>query len=320
MNIKPGGFSEIGLSTANMDSWKEFLESVGGYEEVWRGESPPPVKSLWRLNKETTVKECLLGRPGAVSGFIRLFEFEGIEQVEIRRDMSPGDNGGIFDIDLRVSAMSPFVNLLKDRGWTGISEGPVDWKFGQVEVREWLVRGPDSVVLALIERLAPRLEEFAEMQGFSHAFNSTQLVADMDGAAKFYRDLGFVAFIDLHGPLPGRGGEALGLPPDKAPGTPVDLKILHPEGVMNGSIELVRIRGQAERHAGDRGLPHNLGLNLMRFPVSDLRAYAQQLERIGLLPAGTEPVATPLEPFGMTEMIALQTPEGAWLEFYQAFS
>jgi len=67
-------------------------------------------------------------------------------------------------------------------------------------------------------------------------------------------------------------------------------------------------------------LPHNLGLNLLRFPVSNLQAYMTQLEQLGLLPADTQAVSTRIEPFGETQIFALRTPDGAWLEFYQEFS
>jgi len=319
MTIKPGGFTEVGLSTADLDGWVDVLTSVGGYKEVWRGETPASTRPLWGLAPESSVQECLLGRPGFGTGFIRLYRFKAPEQVEIRRDMMPWDSGGIYDLDIRVASVPAFVDRLESRGWQSFAP-PADWTFGQVQVREWLVRGPESVTLALIERLAPRMEDIDALDGFSHIFNSTQIVSDMQRSADFYYKLGFIDVVHLEGPLPGRGGELLGLSPAEAPTTPVDLLIVHPEGVMDGSVELITIANRKSRNAGPRALPHNLGLNLLRFPVSNLQAYMTQLEQLGLLPADTQAVSTRIEPFGETQIFALRTPDGAWLEFYQEFS
>ena len=142
----------------------------------------------------------------------------------------------------------------------------------------------------------------------------------MDRTVGFYEQLGFVEVLHHHAPLSGRGGEVLGLPPEKAPDTQVDLVILQPEGTMSGSVELVKIEGISGQDVAARALPYNLGLNLLRFPVNDLYAYAAQIRQQGFLPVDGRIVSTQLEPFGETEIMALQTPDGAWLEFYQAYS
>ena len=271
---------------------------------------------LWGLPKGTTATECLLGAPGAEAGHIRLFRFEGVRQEVIRRDTAAWDSGAIFDLDIRVPEVRPLVEPLEGLGWSGVS-APVDWPFGELRVREWLVTGPESVILALIQRLEPPLEGFDGLQGFSRVFNSSQIVRDMGRAIRFYEKLAFREILHHRGPLSGRGGEVLGLPAESAPATPVELVILQPEGEMNGSVELVSIDGLGGRDVSGRGLPCNLGLNLLRFPVSDAAAYAAQLQQKGItISAG--PVRTRLEPFGETEIFAVLTPDGAWLEFYTA--
>ncbi len=317
---KPGGFSEAGISTTDIDGWVEVLSQIGGWEEIWRGESPDSLKPIWGLDKDCRVLECLMGSPGATTGHIRLFQFECGEQEVIRAGTDTWDSGGIFDLDIRVPALNPFLEPLERRGWQGVSQ-PIDWQFGQVQVREWLATGPDAVIIALIERLAPPLEQdWRDLEKFSHVFNSSQTVADMDRAISFYEKLGFLEVLHHHAPLSGRGGEVLGLSAEKADTTPVDLVILQPEGTMSGSIELVKIEGQNGRDVAARALPQNLGLNLLRFPVSDLHSFAEQIAHRGLLPVDGRIISTRLEPFGDTKIMALQTPDGAWLEFYQDFS
>jgi len=319
MSLKPGGFSEAGISTENLETWLEVLVEVGGYQEIWRGESPAAIKPLWGVPVKNPVLECLLGNPCSTTGFIRLFQFDAMIQETIRHDTHTWDSGGIFDLDIRVPSLLPLVKPLESRGWKGVSP-PVDWQFGQLQVQEWLARGPDSVILALIERLAPPLKGWDGLEKFSHVFNSSQSVADMDRAVGFYEKLGFIEVIRHTGPLLGRGGEMLGLSSEKAQATPVELVILQPEGILSGSVELVKIEGVPGRDVATKGLPYNLGLNLLRFPVRDLRSFAAQLKQQGIRPVDDCIISARLEPFGETEIMALQTPDGVWLEFYQDFS
>lgn len=314
MEIRPEGFTEAGISTARPEEWIELLSAVGGYEIRWEGKASSALNALWGVPEDTSVTECLLAPPVADTGFIRLFRFEQVRQEVIRRGAHAWDSGGIFDLDIRVPAVRPCVDRLEKRDWTGVSQ-PVDWPFGEVRVREWLATGPEAVVLALIERLAPPLEGFEKPDGFSHVFNSSQVVSDMEAALAFYEKLGFVELLHHTGPLKGRGGEVLGLPPERAPETPVELVILQPRGEMSGSVELVRVEGLDSRDVSRRGLPFNLGLNLLRFPVADAAGYAAQLQARGLEPRSPV-VRTRIEPWGETEIFAIQTPDGAWLEFY----
>lgn len=314
MTIKPKGSSEVGISTNDLEGWVDFLTLVGGYREIWRGESPDHNKTLWQTPTRETVQECLLGSPHSESGFIRLFQFENIKQEEIRRGTHAWDSGGIYDIDIRVKELIPIVAKMQSLGWEGTRQA-IEWQFGPSQVMEWISQGPDAVTIALIQRLAPPLENWDDRQKLSHVFNSAQVVADMDRAMSFYSKLGFIEIVRHNGPMPGRGGEVLGLTPD----IPVELVIIHPSGIMEGSIELVKIDGIEGRSVAHRGLPHNLGLNMLRFPVSDLRSYVAQLETDGISPVQGQIISSRIEPFGDTEIMALKTPDGVWLEFYQDF-
>jgi len=139
----------------------------------------------------------------------------------------------------------------------------------------------------------------------------------MGRAINFYRKLGFVEIVHHHDPLPGNGGEVLGLAPDMAARTVVELVILQARGVMDGSVELVSIEHQNSQNYASRGKPYNLGLNLLRFPVANLRGYLNALTTEGIRPVNGRLFSTRIEPFGQVELIAVQTPDGAWLEFYQ---
>jgi len=316
-----GGFTEAGIGTRNPNAWVELLCGLGGWREIWRGETPQPIRELWSLDPSVRVTELLLTSERSKLGRVRLFHTEGLQQKRIRPDTNTWDCGGIFDLDIRVPSLPPFVQPLQQLGWQGLSPLPVDWQFGPLQVREWLTRGLDDVVLALIERIAPPLEGWDDLKGFSEVFNSSQIVADMDRSVAFYETLGMVKTVEHIGPLQGRGGEVLGLKPEQAPKTPVRLVILAPPGRQGGSLELVSFE---DADVGGQDLsalaaPFNLGLNLLRFPVRNLHQFMVHLENAGITPEGGGIIQAPFLPQSETTLAAIRSPDGVWLEFYQAF-
>nr|WP_255719212.1 VOC family protein [Pelomonas sp. P8] len=203
--------------------------------------------------------------------------------------------------------------------WHGAAP-PIAWDFGTLGVKEWLVRGPDNVRLALIERLHPPLQGFDHLRDFSQVFNSSQLVRDVDVAAAFYRDvLGFQLVSQYESTGFAAGPNLFGAPPALAPQIGLKLCIVHPEGRMEGSVELVAAPGACGRDlSADAGPPH-FGMATLRFPVRGIDALARHAEACG------QPLAMPLStvalaPYGELRLLALQAPDGAWLEFYEPVS
>lgn len=324
INTAGRGFTEAGLATCEPDTWLEFLSECGHWQLFWSGRTPPEILRSWGVREDAEVREWLLARPGHETGFIRVFDVSGLcpegSTPCIRAAASSWDTGGIFDLDLRVRELLPFQPGLKSRGWRGISWQPVDWKFGELDVREWLVTGQDGVVLALIERLAPPLATPAVPAGFGPVFNSSQIVRDMDASVGFYSALGFRLVVNHSGPLASRGGEVLGIPPDRVASTPVRLAIMHPGGEFNGSVELVSFEDAGEEFQGRdlsaQALPWHRGLNLLRFPAGNLELLLKHLATKGIQPAG-DVAKTRLEPWGQVLVVPVTSPDGAWLEFYQ---
>lgn len=314
----PAGFSEAGICTADFTPWIELFCQIGGWQQRWQGSMSAAALQLWGLSADVTGEECFLSRPDRDTGGIRLFKLHGIEQQTLRNQAQSWDSGGIFDLDIRVKSVHDWVAPLQERGWEGISPQPVDWQFGELEVREWLTRGPEDVILALIQRLAPSLQGWDELHGLSHVFNSSQIVHDMHTAMEFYQAMGFKTLVDQSGPLKNQGGEVLGLHPDIAPSTPVRLVIMQPQGVMDGSIELLSFENPAQqgKNLAEQTKPWQLGLNLLRFPVADLDGFMQRLQSAGIPLAGG-PVNIELPPLGAARFIAVCTADGSWLEFYQ---
>lgn len=315
MTFSITGIREAGLCVSELESWLELFTRHGGWQIQHQGFTDDALRQLWPAHGSQPVQEVLLQRPGEAFGKVRLFKFAGIEQQPIRAQAMPWDTGGIFDLDLRVDQLSQWHQLLSERHWGGISP-PVDWQFGNLKIREWLALGPESVVIAFIQRLAPPLEGPPLGHGFGHMFNSSQTVSHMRDAVAFYEYLGFKTMVSHYGPLEGGGGAVLGLEPEILDKEPVELVIMHPQGIMEGSVELVALPHRPGQRVDERALPHNLGLNLLRFEVEGIKSLAA---RLSLLPKTIVrgPVPTHLEPVGAVDLLATRTPDGAWLEFYQ---
>lgn len=189
---------------------------------------------------------------------------------------------------------------------------------GGLIVKEWLTRGPDNVRLALIERIEPPLPEADQPVGFGPVFNFSQIVRDMDTALKFYCGvLGFERAVSFQtGALPS-AANVLGLPPGLASQVSLDLNIVHPKGLVKGSIELVRVNGAAGLDLSDTARLPNFGMALLRHPVRGLRVFAEHLARQGW-PLAMPLTRVSLAPHGEVDLLAVRTPDGAWLEFYEA--
>ena len=312
-----GGFSEAGVVVRDLAAWTALLRDIAGWEMLAEGALDDGWKRLWGVPAAETARERLLGRAGSDKGHVRLFAFDGRERPEARGGTRAWDPGGHFDLDVRVTDMVAAREAVTRGGFRGVSPAPVRWRFGDLDVREWLVTGPESVVLALIERLRPPPDPAPPATGFSGVFNASQIVADMGAALDFYARLGFRTVVRHTGPLADGGGQVLGLAPDEAERTPVDLAILHPAGVVDGSVELVAFPGRDGRHAGPGARPDHRGINVLRFPVQDLPGFSDRLAHDGIAMEPPGIVEARLAPHGAVRALAVRSPDGAWLEFYE---
>jgi hypothetical protein len=307
----PHGYEEAGLGTATPDFWLDCFLKRGGWSLLWEG--PGSEHPLWPEAAPRPRREWLLGRADWPTGKVRLFEFDAA--IPAPRDGAhTWDTGGIFDLDVRVRDLPAWAKRLEADGFRGVSE-PVTWPFGELRIGEWLARGPDGVVLALVERMHPPLDGPGPGAGFSHAFNSSQTVRDVNAHLGLFAALGFQPRIRQVEPLGGRGGEMLGLPAEDARTTPVDLAICHPTGELDGSVEFVALPETTGRHVDALASPACRGLNLLRFPVTGVEAMAQALVDRGIEPSARATWRLP--PHGMVRGFALRTPDGSWMEFFE---
>ena len=308
------GWQEAVLSVEDLESWREVFTRVAGWEVLHEGEVPRAWLNAWALPEQVTAEELVVGNPGTRAGWVRLVKFRGVSQRQIRSNAQTWETGGWFDINLRVRDMEAKLRQLQSRGWQGRSD-PVQFTFGPFTVIEWLAMGPDGVALALIQRVDPPLEGWPELREMSRAFNATQIVGDMDAALDFYLNaLGFEIYLEHEGPSETPGPNVLGLPHNLAAGISRQVYIVHPEGQNLGSVELLGFRGAQGRDFSELAVPPNLGILMLRFPISDVR----ELE-FALADSGTPVIYTarsqPLAPYGAVDVAVIRGPNGEWIEF-----
>lgn len=312
------GFDEILLSVFDIPRAAAALVDVGG----WRlGETVPiPREQLaaWGLPASAEGSQALLLPPRGRHGRLRLLCFAGVERELIRPSQHVWDSGGIFDIDLfSTDARGAYRRLQRDHGWTALGE-PVDYVIGPFDVTQVVAVGPDGLLLAIIE---PRDKAGLELPApgtLSRAFNSTQLVRDMDAALAFYCDtLGWMLTMqsDVVG-VREPGANVLGLPMPHAVDTLRRVAIVHPQGLNDGSVELMQLGGMTGEDYAARCVPPHVGLLAKRLPVADAAAEAERLAAKGVVPFA--PLARQeIHGIGPVLSFAIRSPDGAMLEFYQ---
>jgi len=311
------GWIEAVITTQDPAPWIDLFTEHAGWEVRSKSKINAGLAALWNLPDTAKGREILLANKGSTSGFIRLIHLKGVDQDWIRANDRPWDTGGIFDLNLRVVGMNDLRDVMLAAGWQGDSE-PIQYQFGPFEVIEWILRGPDGVRFALIERLKPTLEGYPNLKIISRTINATQIVKDMAASRAFYEDvLGMEIYLEHSGPSDKPGPNVLGLTYEDSTSVTRNVYIYNrfdPQTL--GSIELLSYDGASGADLSAKAAPHNLGLSVLRFEVNDLAETMRVITS-----RGGEFVSSPIEmklaPYGDVKIAAMTAPEGARLEFFE---
>ena len=315
-SLVTGGYQEAVFSVSDADSYAEFFTETAGWKILHEGPAPFGILQGWQLPDSASAREIVLGNPGTERGFVRLMEFKGVEQQQIRSSAQTWDTGGWFDVNSRVLDMDDMFGKFQARDWQAVSD-PVQFAFGPFVVKEWLVRGPDGIVFALIERVQPPLEGYPRLRKMSRLFNATQIVTDIEAARRFYIDqLGFKLYLEHSGASDAPGSNVLGLPHNLAAEIPRHVVVMHPDAVSEGSIEILQFDGLEGADFSDRAAPPNLGILMLRFPVRDIEAFAELADVEGF-DVVMPPTRLRIRPYGDVTIMGIRGPDGALLEFYE---
>lgn len=316
INPTVGGLREVIFSVRDIVKASQFYQSVVGYQVIAERESSREQLSAWNVTETANCKEVLLGNPGDVEGFIRLVQFEGVDQVVIRSSGQSWDPGGIFDINMRAKDLNSVFEDFQKAGWNGVSD-PIRYQFGDFDVSEVLMKGPEDIVIAMMERHAPTLKGYPNLKRLSHVFNSSHISRDVETTLDFFiNKLGFQVYMHANSIDRKAGPNVLGFPHNINAQIQLPVYIVHPEGTNMGSLEFLQVKGLEGTDFSDRAIPPNLGILMYRFPISDAKAYAQLLEERGVA-IHIAPRELVIEPYGSVTVFAVRSPEGIWIEFVE---
>jgi hypothetical protein len=311
------GWQEVLFSVSDIDGWINFWAAVGDWEVLHRGSLDPRWPGGWGLAVGTSGETALLGQSGSSGGYIRLVSIDGTKQ-QMRSSGKVWDTGGWFDINVRVKDVSATQQAVQALGWSALAD-PVEMNMGAVRVIEWLATGPDGIVVAFIERVAPALSGFPEFDRVSRSFNATQIVSNAATCRAWYEEvLDFKVFIDTPGPGAEGGPNVFGLPYNLIKDIPSRLLLLHPQGLPIGSMEMVSFSNLEGRDfAATCKLP-NVGVASLRYPVNDMEGLIARLRQFDQQVVWVStPAVRSFEPFGDKLCFTIAGPNSEWLEFYQ---
>jgi hypothetical protein len=317
------GWSEATCLVADGAAFGAFAEQVAG----WQLDPPQrvdrslaafmglPVDSVrdarqWRVSDGS-------GRAAA----LRIVELPGLPRLRFADGLPPPVApawfaGGIFSLMTRSNSLRERVLRARELGWGVVAE-PVELAFGNVQLANVILLGPQGVNVAIYERLAPRLPDDPDLRRLRRPFNSMQVVADLPLARNFYVEgLGFAVVGEGQFRWePGKPNN-FGIPAELAAGAALDYLIVAPRAGGPTQVEIVQFRGLPAGRRAAAG-PAQPGIHALRFPV---RQVARVRER--LIAAGwpLDTIITEVV-FGGTkaqQALAVTTPEGARLEFIEA--
>ena len=311
-----GGWQEAVISVPDAARAAAFYMNVGGW--TVRHDSGADARQIaaWGLPDTATSREIVVGNKGDATGFVRLVQFVGVEQEQIRpsgRSWEPGGHGGI---NMRVLDINEKYRAFQTWGWHGYSR-PVPFDLDRFTVKEVMMQGFGGELIAMIERVKPPLEGWPTLKEMSRAFNAFAAVGDFDTTVTFYKDiLGFTEYLREEGPSAVPGPNLFGLPHNWVNTMPRKLVWLHPRGENEGSIALQQFFEVEGTNFADRSLPPNLGMLSLRYPVSNAVARAADIRSKGwALEYG--PSRTTMQPYGEVAVFGLRDPNGGWLEFFE---
>ncbi len=310
------GFQEIVFSVSNMEREIAFYKNTFGWELVHRGDLDERMYPIWQLDTSIKVEEALLVNKGDSKGYLRLVKFHTGAQQQIRSGAQIWDSGGIYDVNVRVKDMQKMYTAVQEEGWNGTTD-PNRFIFGKFEVTEVLLKGPDGVVTAMMERHKPPLEGF-EFEKASRIFNSTTICADYEKTRDFFiNGLGFKLYYEMDGENRSHGPNVIGIPPNINGNITVPICIVHPNGENEGSLELLHTKELTGKNCAEFAKPPNLGILMYRFPVRDAQAYADILKKRGIV-LNSEVQTVNIPPYGDLNLFSVRSPDGVWIEFIQS--
>lgn len=315
-------WQEATISVRNFDPIYTFLTQSGGYEEVARGDLNEAQMRHWRLANTASAEYVLLRAPGTDHGYIRLVDFDGVEQKPIRVGARAWDTGGFFSIMLRGKGLDSLYDEAIALGFQAESE-PIRFLFNPTDgsppsdLKNVVIKAPDGANFAIYERLSPALSPFWDFERLSQPFNAMQMVSNTAISEGFYRaELGLKSFWDADFIDPAPGYNNFGLPQNLTTSIPRRTRILWPQPGETGRLETMEFVGLSGRNLSRRAEYPNLGIIAVSYPVDQVMQAFDQVIASGALPK-YKLNTFDWPPYGRVQSFSLQSPDGAIIDIFE---
>ena len=314
------GLREYVLSVFDMDRIVRSMTEVGTFQFKPLPDAPPGQWTAWNVPAECTrIEQAYLEPLGSEdgSGGIRLVKFHGVEQRVMRSSQRSWDTGGLFDVDVFSPDVDSVYRKLQTYGWTAFGE-PVDYQEAHLIVRQVVAKGPDGLVVAIIQRYSPPATDLYPGAAMTAIRGGVHMVKDYQESRRFLIDtLGWEARLEFTIDSQAEpGADVLGLPRPYADTAVRHIGMFGPAGVSSGGIELIENVDMHGRDFSAHCVAPNVGLLCQRFRVADAEQYAADIVARDFA-LYTEPVSNEIAPLGPVKAFTIRTPDGAILEFFE---
>ena len=311
-------WQEAVISVTDLEKTAEFFKKIGGFKELYRGQSSKSSIKHYGLSADVSAEELLLSAKGSDVGFIRLIRFDN---TDTKKPMRPGsrawDTGCYFSLMVRMKGLREIYDEAIEMGWW--TETPVaEIKFGESRLDVVIFKGPDGLQIQGYDRLEPPLpKSFPEFERISQPFNIMQMIKNRENSRKFFVDLlGFNTF--FYGAPFTAKEEAispLGIPLNLTTKTQYRTAIYYPVAGELGRVEMIEFMDIKGLDHSEKCHAPNLGLLSIKYSIEDMQQTLGMLKSRGLQSVDVNDIQ--LQPYGDISIFSLSSPDGAIIEFYE---
>lgn len=305
--MKDIGIKRICVSVSELEKSLAFFTGEMELTEVCRG----------RLDEQTVAAVYGLGSSAAEYAMLKNEEQPTLLQLicftntpkRPIREGRPSWDFGYYDVAFRAKDNSWAYEHFRDLGFDYYcppTRYVADWI--NLDVLEGVLKGPDAMPMALIERLKEPIPRFEGM--FSIFTDVAQTVASGEEAARFYEGvLGLSKVFDEELP-DGLVDDIVGVPH----GTHTRMLMFAGGNTPITECLEYSIKG---RSMSDVAKPENVGVFATAYETEDLDALLERCAAAGFETA-VPPLRLRLEPYGEIRLARVNGPSGMSVELFQA--
>lgn len=305
--MKDIGIKRICVSVSELEKSQAFFTGEMELTEVCRGRlDEQTVAAVYGL--ESSAAEYAMLKNEEQPTLLQLICFTNTPKRPIREGR-PSWDFGYYDVAFRAKDNSWAYEHFRDLGFDYYcppTRYVADWI--NLDVLEGVLKGPDAMPMALIERLKEPIPRFEGM--FSIFTDVAQTVASGEEAARFYEGvLGLSKVFDEELP-DGLVDDIVGVPH----GTHTRMLMFAGGNTPITECLEYSLKG---RPMSDVAKPENVGVFATAYETEDLDALLERCAAAGFETA-VPPLRLRLEPYGEIRLARVNGPSGMSVELFQA--